>query len=195
MSLGNFRVGWSENSVRIASEIFSIPQIVSCAESLIWIFGRNRMENHRPLPRADSQRLPRGPRPAVWCSAKRTKPSVAFALATCKIASFVEPVCSSTTIRLPIVAQAKWACSSSAISRSRFSAWNMAHFEREIDRARGVRKRADGNVIHSRRRRALHIFQRDAAACLELNILSSQRHSLANLRRCHVVEQDNVYAV
>src|SRR5438132_837648 len=34
-----------------------------------------------------------------------------------------------------------------------------------------------------------------AAACLELNVVPSQRHSLPNLGGRHVVEKDNVYAV
>jgi len=37
----------------------SIAQIVSRPESLSWISGRNRIENQRPLPAADSHRFPR----------------------------------------------------------------------------------------------------------------------------------------
>src|SRR5207244_4375922 len=54
---------------------------------------------------------------------------------------------------------------------------------------------ANGNVIDSRGCHALHVFQRNAAACFELNVVPSQRDSFPNLRGCHVVEEDNVYAV
>ena len=43
----------------ISLAMASIAQIVSRPESLSWISGRNRIENQRPFPSADSQRFPR----------------------------------------------------------------------------------------------------------------------------------------
>ena len=98
-------------------------------------------------------------------------------------------------ICVPIVARAERACSSSAISRSDTSAWNIRHFQPDIDRGGGVRQRADGNEIDSRGCHTLHVFQCDAAACFKLDIVPSQRQSFPNLRRSHIVEEDNIYAL
>src|SRR5436853_911837 len=115
--------------------------------------------------------------------------------ASCKIASLVEPVCSSTTICLPMMAEGRAACSWSAISRSNFSTVDMSHFQPEIDRTRCICQRADGNVIDPGGCDPPDVFQRDAAACFELDAVSSQRQSFPNLCGLHVVQKDNVDAV
>jgi hypothetical protein len=71
----------------------------------------------------------------------------------------------------------------------------MRHFQRKIDRTRGVRERADGNVIDSRGCDAFYIFQRDAAACFKPDIVFPQSDGLSHLGRGHVVEKDDIYAV
>src|SRR6266436_8447850 len=64
-SFGSLIVVLRENSFRIAFEIPSAAQAVSCGELVRSILGRKRMENQSPFPAVDSQRLPRCPRPAV----------------------------------------------------------------------------------------------------------------------------------
>src|SRR5262249_3734552 len=71
----------------------------------------------------------------------------------------------------------------------------MSHFQPEIDRARSVRQRADGNVIDAGGCNPPDVFQRNAAARFELDVVSPQRQSLPNLSRHHVVQKDNVDAV
>jgi hypothetical protein len=71
----------------------------------------------------------------------------------------------------------------------------MSHFQSEVDRARCVCQRADGNVIDSGGGDPPDSFQRDAAARFELDVVPPQRESFPNLGRLHVVQKDNVDAV
>src|SRR6476661_1880938 len=72
---------------------------------------------------------------------------------------------------------------------------DMIHFQAEIDRARGVGQCADGNVIDAGGCDPPDVFQRDAAARFELDIVPPQRQSFPNLGGLHVVQEDNVDAV
>src|SRR5262249_52760678 len=71
----------------------------------------------------------------------------------------------------------------------------MIHFQPEIDRACRVRQRADRNVINAGSCDSPHVFQRDAAARFELDVVSSQRQSFPNLSWNHVVQKDYVDAI
>src|SRR6478736_2773899 len=71
----------------------------------------------------------------------------------------------------------------------------MSHFQPEIDRACCVCQRADGNVIDAGGCDPPDLFQRDAAARFELDVVPPQRQSFPNLGRLHVVQKDNVDAV
>jgi hypothetical protein len=71
----------------------------------------------------------------------------------------------------------------------------MSHFQPEIDCACCVRQRADGNVINASGCDPPDVFQPDAAARFELDVVSSQRQSFPNLSGDHVVQKDNVDAL
>src|SRR5436190_4405774 len=173
------------------SDTASAAQAVSCADWFMSIFGRNKIENQRPFRAGDSQRLPRWPRPAVCCSAKRTRPSFE-SRAISKTASLVEPLCSSTIISRPMMVRPRFACSSAATRRSKVSTGDMGHFQADVDCARGMRQTANRDVIHAGGRDAVHVFQSDAAACFEFDVVLSKRNSLPNLGRRHIVEQDDI---
>src|SRR6266404_58861 len=173
------------------SDTVSAAQAVSCADWFISIFGRNNIENQRPFRAGDSQRLPRWPRPAICCSANRTRPSFE-SRAISKTASLVEPVCSSTIISRPMMVRPRFACSSSATRQSKVSTADMRHFQADVDCARGMRQTANRDVIHTSGRDAVHVLQSDAAACFEFDVVFSKRDSLANLGRRHIVEQDDI---
>src|SRR6266705_3771381 len=55
-----------------------------------------------------------------------------------------------------------------------------------------MRKTAYRNIIHARGRDAVHVFQSDAAACFEFDVVFSKRDSLSNLGCRHIVEQDDI---
>src|SRR6266550_7131291 len=194
-SFGSLIVVLRENSFRIASETASAAQAVSCGELFRSILGRKRMENQSPFPAVDSHRLPRWPRPAVWCSAKSARPSSEFGLVICKIASLVEPVCPSTIISRPITAPPRSARSSLAIKRSNTSTRDMGHFQADVDCACRMCKTADRNIIHSGGCKAIHILESDPAARFEFDTVFFQRDGLPNLSRRHVVEHDYVNPV
>src|SRR6266496_1391627 len=182
-----------ESSFWIVSATAFAAHAVSRADLFMSIFGRNRIEKQRPFPAADSQRLPRWPRPAIWCSAKTTRPSFGFPFAICKIASFVELVSPRTIISRPITTPLRSACSSLATKRSRSSSGDMRHFQGNINCARRVGEGADGDVIDPSGRNAANVFQSNGAACFKFDLIFSQRDSLPNLSRRHVIEQDYVY--
>src|SRR6266536_6375312 len=87
------------------------------------------------------------------------------------------------------------ACISSATNRSNISAGDMRHFRANIDCPRGVREATHRNIIHPGGRNAVDVFESDAAACFEFDIVCFERNGLPNLSRCHVVEQDYVYSL
>src|SRR5687767_10859567 len=68
----------------------------------------------------------------------------------------------------------------------------MREVQRHVDRARGVGKRADGNVVNAGSRNSPDSFERNAAACLELYLALSGRDRFAHFRRLHVVEENDV---
>src|SRR5207248_157168 len=116
--------------------------------------------------------------------------------ATRETASLVELVCSSTMISRPMTAaRGSSAFSWSAINRRNLLTVDMIHFQAEIDRARGVGKCADGNVINAGGCDPPVVFQRNAATRFELDVVSSQRESFPNLCGLHVIQKDNVDAV
>src|SRR5260370_30105916 len=173
------------------SDTVSAAQPVRWADWFISIFGRNKIENQRPFRAGDSQRLPRWPRPAVCCSANRTRPSFECR-AISKIASLVDPICSSTIISRPMMVRPRFACSSSAARQSKVSTRDMRHFQVDVDCARGMGQTANRDAIHASGRDSLHVFQSDAAARFEFDVAFSKRDSLANLGRRHIVEQDDI---
>src|SRR5438067_4911940 len=193
MSLGGLIVGEQPVSAAIVAATTSASCEVSCGESRSVIAGRSKTENQSPRYGADSQRRPYCPRPFVWRSAKTTKPAAAPRSAAAQARSFVDGVSSTTTISFPIPDPASSARSSVAIKRSLGS--DMRQFQRQIDGARRMSQRADGNVIDPGRRDPPDILQGDAAARLEFHFPFSCGHGFAHFRRLHVVEQDDVDAV
>src|SRR5947207_11721009 len=108
--------------------------------------------------------------------------------ATRETASLVELVCSSTMISRPMTApRGSSAFSWSAINRRNLLTVDMIHFQAEIDRARGVGKCADGNVIDASGCDPPDVFQRDATARFELDVVFSQRQSFPNLSGHHII--------
>src|SRR4029077_19692029 len=173
------------------SDTASAAHAVSWADWFISILGRNKIENQRPFRAGDSPRVPRWPRPAVCCSANRTRPSFE-SRAISKTASFVEPVCSSTIISRPMMLRPSFARSSSATRQSKVSTGDMRHFQVEVDCTRGMRQTANRDAIHASGRDAVHVFQSDAAAGFEFDVACSKRDSLADLGCRHIVEQDDI---
>src|SRR5437762_12437700 len=78
---------------------------------------------------------------------------------------------------------------------SQLSAGNLGHFQANIDRTRGVRQAADGNIIDSCCCDAFYVFQRDAATCFKMDVILPKSDGLSHLGRRHVVEKNDVYAV
>ena len=70
----------------------------------------------------------------------------------------------------------------------------MSQFEREIDRAGGVRQCADGDVIHSGGGDLTNVAQTDPAARFEFYLPLPDRDCFAHLRAAHVVEEDHFHA-
>src|SRR6266496_2163922 len=71
----------------------------------------------------------------------------------------------------------------------------MRHLQANIDRACGVREATHGNIIPAGGRNAIDVFESNATACFEFDIVCFERNGLPNLSRCHVVEQDYVYSL
>src|SRR5437588_792760 len=77
MSLGGLIVALQRQAPSIVQATPLVAHPTNRAESCTAMFGRSKIEHRSPFPADDSQTLPRCPRPAVWCSAKTTRPSEA----------------------------------------------------------------------------------------------------------------------
>src|ERR1051326_4426414 len=176
MSFGSLIVGEQPVSAAMVAATVSANRGVNFAESRNETAGRSRIENHNPRFGADSQRRPYCPRPFVCRSAKTTNPSPAPRSNAFQTKSLVDSVSSTTRISLPSASR-----SSVAINRS--LTFDMREFQGQIERPRGMRERADGNVINSRRRDPPHILQGDPATGLEFHFLLPRRDGLAHLSR------------
>src|SRR4029077_8642397 len=195
-SLGHFKSTGRPVSVATASAsatpAVNVSSIVARAGSTRARAGARTTDTYRPAPGGENQVWPRRPRPAVCSSATTTRPCDASEPARVNATSFVDPVVGRNTnvdARRPRRARAR----SIAVRYGTPSSARL-DLKADVDRGGGVRERADRDVVAARGLQFGHALERDAAGDLDLRAPARARDRVANLRRGHVVDENNVGA-